>query len=415
MDNWPDGVAPEVVGDTLSYDDNIAYEEQISNDPERASLANRIGSTKVYLLSETSIARAGKRKHAESEEEEEDTDDAMDEGDAIYIATPPRTKRLPFRFYHADTTCRANALLLQGPPISHLPTARLFAYAKHFNVEPMGLEWVDDNTCVFVFPTKASARMAHRHLRKSVTEDADAGGFLTAKPIPITFWPPEERINSSLGKGEGLRGAIRMRWALNDDVKKKGARQDSAFYKKHGRLAGKEVYGGEGLPPAAKRRRGGIDAQGTPLQLQRAQLDDELDQFLAEDDEPSPPASPPSKMRSDYISTDGRTLLERTSVIRAHLDPDRPSLADRLTAPLPRRARNGTLGRMHSAHPEELSARIWTEKLEWGPENVSRPREGQGERRRTRGERRGDRPPPRPKMTQQELDDEMDAFLNQKE
>jgi hypothetical protein len=48
----------------LSYDDTVAYEEQYStqpaNDPERASLVNRIGSTKVYLLSESSMARVGK-------------------------------------------------------------------------------------------------------------------------------------------------------------------------------------------------------------------------------------------------------------------------------------------------------------------------------------------------------------------
>lgn len=279
----------------------------------------------------------------------------------------------------------------------------------------MGLEWVDDNTCVLVFPTKASARMAHRHLRKSATEDDDADGFITAKPIPITFWPPEDRINNSLGKGQGLKGTIRMRWALNEDVKKKGARRQSAFYKKHGRLAGKEVYGGEGVPSAAKRRRGGGDAQAIPLELQREQLDEELDQFLAEDaDEPSPPPSPPSKMRSDYISSDGRTLLERTSLIRLHPDADSPSLADRLTAPLPHRARNVTLGKMHA---EDLNVQISSEKLEWGPDRESRQSGGHGERRSRRNDRRADRPPrnrPR-KMTQQELDDEMDAFLNEKE
>lgn len=63
MDNSPDGVSPDLLG-SLSYDDNIAYEEQIpthpSNDPERTSLASRIGNTKVYLLSESSAARVGK-------------------------------------------------------------------------------------------------------------------------------------------------------------------------------------------------------------------------------------------------------------------------------------------------------------------------------------------------------------------
>ncbi|KAG6816869.1 hypothetical protein H0H87_002190 [Tephrocybe sp. NHM501043] len=402
MDNWPDGIAPDVGEGVLSYDDT-PYEEQLPTHPlddhERSSLANRIGSTKVYLLSETSVARAGKfgkRKHAE-EEEDTDADEDMDQ----------------------DTTQRGNALLLRGPPISHLPTARLFAYAKHFDVQPMGLEWVDDNTCVLVFETKNSARLGHRHLQKAITENPDDDGFVTAKPIPIALWPPEERINSSLGKGEGLKGTIRMRWAQNDDVKKKGARKESEFYKKHGRLAGKEVYGGEGVP-ATKRRRGD---EGQDL-LEKVQLDDELDAFLKEDEEPSP-ASPPSKMRSDYLSTNGRTLLQRTSVLRAHPEPERLSLADRLTAPLPRRARNGALGTMHAdiAPTEELGSRIWSGKLEWGhsePVEELRSQGGRGQRRSRRGERRderhNDRPPrhqPR-KMTQQELDDEMDAFLNEK-
>ena len=63
MDNFPDGIAPQ---DTmaLSYDDTVAYEEQLPTEAEReraASLANRIGSSKVYLLSESSVAtRVGK-------------------------------------------------------------------------------------------------------------------------------------------------------------------------------------------------------------------------------------------------------------------------------------------------------------------------------------------------------------------
>jgi hypothetical protein len=63
MDNSPDGVSPDLLV-PLSYDDNIAYEEQLpTNDPDlAASLANRIGTSKVYLLAETSIAtgRIGK-------------------------------------------------------------------------------------------------------------------------------------------------------------------------------------------------------------------------------------------------------------------------------------------------------------------------------------------------------------------
>ena len=48
---------------TLSYDESIPYEEQLPSNNDEAtypSLANRIGSTKVYLLSESSVARVGK-------------------------------------------------------------------------------------------------------------------------------------------------------------------------------------------------------------------------------------------------------------------------------------------------------------------------------------------------------------------
>jgi hypothetical protein len=60
MDNSPEGVSPDLLA-SLSYDDTIAYEEQVpthpSNDPARASLADRIGSTKVYLLSESRVGK----------------------------------------------------------------------------------------------------------------------------------------------------------------------------------------------------------------------------------------------------------------------------------------------------------------------------------------------------------------------
>jgi hypothetical protein len=62
MDNSPEDVSPDLLN-TLSYDDNIAYEEQLPTQPsndERASLANRIGNAKVYLLAESSVNRVGK-------------------------------------------------------------------------------------------------------------------------------------------------------------------------------------------------------------------------------------------------------------------------------------------------------------------------------------------------------------------
>jgi hypothetical protein len=336
--------------------------------------------------------------------------------------------------YKKDLAYRPNALLMTGPPIANLPTARIFAYSTHFDAHPMGLEWVDDNTCVLVFESTKTAREAFNRLLKSASEAPDMEDLITAKPIPIALWPPDERINQTLGKGQGLKGTIRMRWAKADDVKKKGAKNESQFYKRHGRTAGKELFNGRDLPPSKRRRRDDSrDDERT-----KAELDDQLDQFLAaddeivtnEDDEPDIPASPPSKMRSDYIAKDGRTLLERTSLIRLHPSNNEfPNFAARLTAPLPRRARGGANGAMPE-NSGERSRFNTSERLEWGYDEGHRPfrgrngrdsglggsdghprrqRRGRDEGERERSERAGGER--RPRKTQQQLDDELDAFL----
>ena len=47
--------------DAISYDDSVPYQDQIlANDADGPQLASRIGSTKVYLLSEASTSRVGK-------------------------------------------------------------------------------------------------------------------------------------------------------------------------------------------------------------------------------------------------------------------------------------------------------------------------------------------------------------------
>lgn len=185
--------------------------------------------------------------------------------------------------------------------------------------------------------------------------------------------------------GEGLKGAIRMRWALTSDVKKRGAKKESQFYKKYGAAAGREgADADESRPLKRSRDEGEISAA-----VQKAQLDDDLEAFLAEDNsEPSRPPSPPSKMRSDYIDAHGKTLLERTSDIREHSVP----LTSRLTDRRPRRSR-GERGRHEIG--SSLGERISDEPF--------------GRRRsRDRGARRGERP----KLSQAELDAELDAFLN---
>ena len=250
------------------------------------------------------------------------------------------------------------------------------------------MEWIDDKTCILVFGSKADARSAFRLLQKSLAEEPSLDdNTVTAKPIPITIWPAEHRINATLGQGEGLKGILRMRWARVEDVKKPRAREESEFYRKYGERAGKTFEDG---PPLAKKRRAerpGM-AVGHDDEAEKAKLDAELDKFLAgDDDEATSPPEPPSRMRSDYIAGDGKTLLERTSAMRAHPG----GLEERLTAPLPRRARRGD---------DELESR----------HRYSEPR---ARGRRGSRERARERRPPRPKVTQEELDQELDAFLRQ--
>ncbi|KAG9317122.1 hypothetical protein JVU11DRAFT_1313 [Chiua virens] len=311
-----------------------------NEDAQPAALLDRIGSTKVYLLSDSTQTRTAKRKRADIEEDE-DVD--MDE----------------------DSVLRSNALFLTGAPISHLPTARIFAYVTHFDARPIGLEWVNDNSCVLVFESRSLARAAHRDLRKVATEDMDEDGFVTAKAMPVTLWLPEDRISKSLGQGEGLRGTIRMRWAKNDDVKKKGAKKESEFYRKYGINAGRD-----GDAPVKRRR----DERSL---LDASKLDDELDAYLGGDRLSYSP--PPAKTRVDRMSLTERTSSPETGVNLRH--------------------------RVSSALSDGLTSRF---------SDTRRSREGgeQGDTRRGKGRGRRN---PRPQKTQKELDDELDAFLNEKD
>lgn len=79
-----------------------------------------------------------------------------------------------------------------------------------------------------------------------------------------------------------------MRWARTTDVKERGARVKSEFYKRHGERAGKEgvpllqaLAASDGLINGNKRRKRNGDET-------RRQLDAELDVFLVEDEGTSP-------------------------------------------------------------------------------------------------------------------------------
>ncbi|KAI5829783.1 hypothetical protein K523DRAFT_273683 [Schizophyllum commune Tattone D] len=414
------------------------------------ALADRISSSKVYLLSEM-----GKRKRERTSEdiaEVEEEDVEMNE----------------------DPSIRANAILLCGPPITQLPTARLFAYATHYDCPPLGLEWVDDETCVLVYETVSQAHAAFDRLTRSPGVSAE--GYVTAKTFPASLWPPDERVSASLGeRGTALRAPIRMRWARHEDVKRRGAHHESEFYRRYGEDAGKTPYDPDAPPHELGRKRKRGEPENRASLLER--LDNELDSFLAEGEaadavlDPEevlaqtaveePVAEVPaagSRMRSDLIAGDGRTLLDRMS------DPaTTPSLEDRLTSPPPKR----TLGRMRAwdgpveEEEDDLLPRAkrarpkWRERaeneaLEYTEDRGRRERGGRGRRRRggrdrsprdrERGTRRRGSPvgrerdaapvgkerdaaplperggrSRRPQKSAQELDDELDAFLNDRE
>lgn len=245
---------------------------------------------------------------------------------------------------------------------------------------------MDDTTCVILFDSSVAATTAFSLLQRTASETPDESGFVQAKSIPMAFWPPKERIDASLGKGEGLKGALLLRWADVTDVKQRGARSRSEFYRKHGVDAlGEDARREDGQE--AKRRK-------------QEELDDELDAFLREEspDEASRSASPPSKMRSDYIEErKGRekSLLERTSQMRAYFtaeedsDSWKKSLETRITSP-------GQIGR-----PRDKLAGDGAR----GPRRRGNWTEGGDMRSRHE----------RPRKSQQELDDELDAFLNERQ
>ncbi|GJJ07686.1 hypothetical protein Clacol_001891 [Clathrus columnatus] len=259
--------------DPLSYDDDVPYEEQIEPMTLKSDdLKQRIGS-RIYLL-EDALTKKRKRLTDDVQEvqEEQELDETIIEED------------MAGRIY------RPNALLLHGPAISQMPTNKVFAYATHFDAQPIGLEWVDDQTCILVFPTRKSALHAWDVLLRPSTSiltseeqmqlDNMDQSLRVAHSLPLALYPADERISSALGtsKLELSKKPIQIRWAQKTDVKERGARNKSQFYKRFGETAGKPA---NRFPPGYQpddTRRNGRDDKGI------AQLDAELDQFLGEDD-----------------------------------------------------------------------------------------------------------------------------------
>lgn len=240
---------------------------------------------------------------------------------------------------------------MQGMPIANLPTSNIFAYVGHYDAKPIGLEWIDDTTCVLVFETRRAAVASFACLLRSDEEQPDVFGLSAAQPIPPGIAPPKSKSgdDEAVVSESDVFSEIRMRWARKEDVKQKGAKGQSRFYQRHGEMAGKDGRGFFDDPPSKRKRR------ETDEEM-RARLDQDLDGFASGE------VTPVSKMRSDHMEGQGRS----TVVIR-----------------LP-----NSEGRRHSPHG----------------------RRGSGRRRGGRSEGGNGRP----RKSQQELDDELDAFLREK-
>ncbi|KDQ20595.1 hypothetical protein BOTBODRAFT_124256 [Botryobasidium botryosum FD-172 SS1] len=335
-----------------------------------------------------------------------------------------------------DPSLRTNALLLRGEPIAHLPTARLFAYAGHFEVPPMGVEWVNDTTCVFVYSSSPLARAARQALCRDPEQPEDEEGFVLAKSLPVELWPIEERLNQVLGKSKGLKGHIQIRWAKLADMKEKGAAKKSEFYKKHGEMAGKE---GQGAAIAAgrKRERGDI---GDDYETKKARLDAELDGFPGEDDARARDGGSVSLRDRMSNAVDASANADAK---RAELDAELDSFlssdrrGSRPISPLPPRdsgsplphpahsslAARLSLGTTQSQSDEHASSyrsrsiarlprrsgRASAHERGWGSDtNGGGDRNGGRARRREPGTER-------PRRGKQDLDDELDAFLRERD
>ncbi|KLO15742.1 hypothetical protein SCHPADRAFT_902113 [Schizopora paradoxa] len=343
----------------------------------------------------------------------------------------------------SDGVTRTNALVLKGTPISRLPTGRIFGYAKYFDLEPVALEWIDDITCVLVFSSASACQEAQTALSSTArtneqTMDLDDEGCLVAKPVPAPLWPPEERINRSLGVGEGLKGVIRMRVARVDDVKRRGARNQSEFYRKHGSEAGKDPAN------VVLRSERKFESNGMDEEEKRRKLDEELDDFLAHDDEQAETEVPDdpvlserittpdpdedynttvlSRMRADAIDADVRSSVKRNKRIRTSLGDRLSSAPSKMRADRLGGAGRSLLQRTSLAHTDEdnleyegQGGREWNRRKDQNSQNGQsrrRRRGGRGRDTQGGGERRGGTE--RPSVTAQQLDDELDAFLNEK-
>jgi len=330
-----------------------------------------------------------------------------------------------------------------------MPTGRIFAYATHFDTSPIGLEWIDDQTCILVFNNRKGALHAFNALRKQTAlthgemmgMEVDDELLHPAHAVPLALYPIEDRINSVLGtkKSDILKQPIQVRWARPSDVKARGAREKSEFYKKFGETAGKNVSSGLSKPVgihngndedvrrrldaqldsfqngnkafnlSQERPNGDVDARRRNEEERRRCLDDELDTFLASGGDNLVLENVETSQEGGELSS-RPSLLERTRRTSRSRSPRRRRDAKSLKRPdlrsdreNPRRYQTDSDGRwLHNAEVAQMRRR----RTDYDAE-VSGMRAWDDERAMPRRKQK------RARKTQDDLDRELEEFGRQ--
>ncbi len=107
--------------------------------------------------------------------------------DAALIGTEEPSETPDPPAVESGSDIRLDTLLIEGPPITQLSTSRLFAYLTHFGAQPLGLEWIDDQSCKIVFADERSARLGLEYLIPAPPRDEMQSAEEDATPLPTSI------------------------------------------------------------------------------------------------------------------------------------------------------------------------------------------------------------------------------------
>ncbi|TIA89255.1 hypothetical protein E3P99_02168 [Wallemia hederae] len=142
-----------------------------------------------------------------------------------------------------DAVVRPYSLFLVGDIVGKLSTQQLLAYASEFcDPPPYGMEWIDDQRCVFLWHESHDFRQAWRGLLLDPPEGGMARhgqphffDLHAARNVPSTL----SKVDPTTSDADADAVQIRVRPATTADVKQKTQYRNSRWYSNHGRRAGK--------------------------------------------------------------------------------------------------------------------------------------------------------------------------------